>query len=259
MNEFEKNNLVSIIMPSYNSSRYIEDSIKSIVTQSYKNWELLIIDDGSTDESVNIIMNFCKTDKRIKLYKNRVNKGVSKTRNLGIDKAKGNWIAFLDSDDIWEKTKLQKQIDFYKKTGSGFIFTGAKYIDENGQLYKGVFEIPEIVSYKNLLSQNVITCSSVLIKRDIIGEHKMERDDIHEDFAFWLKILKEVNYAYGINEQLLIYRICKNSKSGNKIKSLIMAYKTYKYMGINSIVAVFYMQIYILKNLKKYSIIKKIN
>ena len=244
--------LVSIVMPAYNSEKYISDSINSVIKQTYTDWELIIIDDCSKDNTLSIVKEFQATYNNIRIYRNDENSGVSKTRNKGIYEAQGEWIAFLDSDDMWEENKLAIQMKYAQKNNANFMFTGVSYIDENGSYYKGIFEVPEKVAYKKLLKQNIISCSSVLVKKSYFTDIKMENDNIHEDFCVWLKILRLEPFAYGINQPLLIYRISRNSKSGNKIKSLKMAYKTYRYLGINPVKACYFMLFYIAKNLKKY-------
>ena len=158
-------NLISIIMPAYNCEKYIGEAIDSVLAQSCRNWELIIIDDGSADNTSSIITEYLQKDSRISLLSNEKNIGVSATRNRGIEFAKGNWIAFLDSDDIWTPYKLEKQIETAQEKNGEFIFTGSAYINEEGKPYKGIFEVPEKVSYKELRKQNVISCSSVLIKK----------------------------------------------------------------------------------------------
>jgi len=251
--------LVSVIMPVYNCEKYVVDAINSVLKQTYSNLELIVIDDGSRDNTIKIIENLSKQDSRIKLIKNEKNLGVSATRNKGITYAKGEWIAFLDSDDIWISTKLEKQLKYADEVGAEFIFTGVAYINENNEPYKGIFEVPCKVSYKNLLKQNVITCSSVLIKKYFFKTIKMKNDKMHEDYAVWLRILKTGVYAYGINEPLLIYRISKNSKSGNKIKTIKMTYRVYRFIGINPICSLYYMLNHVLRSVIKYRRIKTLN
>jgi teichuronic acid biosynthesis glycosyltransferase TuaG len=249
-----KNNdkLISIVMPAYNSEKYIEDAINSVLAQTYKGWELLVLDDGSTDGTKQIVENICKMNSRVKYIKNKKNLGVSATRNKGVKLSNGEWIAFLDSDDMWEPSKLQKQIDFCTKNVADFVFTGSSFINEKGHHFKGVFEVPAEVSYKKLRNHNVISCSSVLISKKYLKSIHMEKDEIHEDYAVWLKILKTGVIAYGINESLLIYRISRNSKSGNKLKTIVKTYKVYKFVGINSIGSIYFTIRHLLASLLKY-------
>ncbi|MBF0705383.1 glycosyltransferase family 2 protein [Alkalihalobacillus hwajinpoensis] len=249
-------NFISIIMPSYNCENFIEDAIRSVIEQTYKQWELIVIDDGSVDNTNRIIEKLSNTDSRIRFYINDENQGVSATRNKGLSLAVGDWIAFLDSDDMWEKTKLEKQMLHARNSKSEFLFTGSSFINESGEYYQGEFKVPELVDYRKLKKHNVISCSSVLIKKRYFDDVKMENDDIHEDYAVWLKVLKSNTVAHGINEPLLIYRISRKSKSGNKIKTIKMTYKVYRFIGINPISSLYYMVSHILGSIKKYKKIK---
>lgn len=248
----ENESLVSVIMPAYNAEKYIQDSIESVISQTYCNWELLIIDDGSKDNTQMIIERYKLKDNRIISLKNDKNVGVSATRNRGIDFANGKWIAFLDSDDVWEKTKLEKQIKLADTQDVDFIFTGVSYMNENSEPYKGIFEVPFSVDYKELRNQNVISCSSVLVNKKYFNNIKMERDDMHEDYAVWLRILKQGTVAYGLNEQLLKYRISRDSKSGNKIKTLKMTYKVFRFVGINPLGSAYFTTKHVLASVGKY-------
>ncbi len=248
--------LISIVMPAYNCEKYITESINSVINQSYKNWELLVLDDGSKDETLNIINEFGQKDSRIKVFPNGKNMGVSATRNRGIDLATGNWIAFLDSDDMWTTDKLENQLAIVEEKLAEFVFSGASYIDESGRPYKGIFEVPEMVTYKKLRNHNVISCSSVLVKKKYFENIKMEKDEMHEDFAVWLRILKLGINAYGVNKPLLIYRISKNSKSGNKLKSIKMTYNVFRFIGINPFSAVYYTVRHLLASVSKYEKIR---
>ena len=244
--------LVSIVMPAYNCEKIIAESINSIIFQTYQNWELIVIDDGSKDNTLKVINEFGDRDPRIKPMNNEKNMGVSATRNRAIEKASGDWIAFLDSDDMWESTKLEKQMKVAKEKSAEFLFTGANYINEDGEPFKGIFEVPEKVSYKKLRNQNVISCSSVLIKKKFFDNIKMEKDEMHEDYAVWLRVLKLGVTAYGVNEPLLIYRISRNSKSGNKIKTVKMTYKVFRFVGINPIGSAYFMMRHVLASVGKY-------
>jgi teichuronic acid biosynthesis glycosyltransferase TuaG len=244
--------LVSVIMPAYNCDRYIEEAIYSVINQTYQSWELIVIDDCSKDKTAHIIEKLLKVDARIRYYKNDNNNGVSATRNRGIALANGAWIAFLDSDDRWDRMKLEKQMMIAVNKNIEFLFTGSSYINENGDFYKGVFNVPEIVTFKKLRKHNVISCSSVLINKRFFNHIKMEKDEMHEDYAVWLKILKGGVCAYGINEPLLTYRISKNSKSGNKLKTIKMTYKVYRFLNINPLSSAFFTVSHVILSLKKY-------
>lgn len=246
------NDLVSVVMPAYNCEKYIVEAVESVLKQTYSNLELIIIDDGSKDSTLEILNNYVKKDSRVKVFQNEKNSGVSATRNRGISIAKGNWIAFLDSDDIWGEDKLQKQMDCAEKYNAQFVFTGVSYIDEEGNSYNGVFQVPDQISYKKLLRQNVITCSSVLVQKKYFENIKMEKDEMHEDYAVWLRILRLGITAYGISAPLLTYRISRNSKSGNKIKTVKMTYKVFRFIGINPVGATYFMISHIFASVGKY-------
>lgn len=248
----KNHDLVSIIMPAYNCEKYVVEAIESVLKQTYSNFELIVIDDGSKDSTLKIINDYAEKDTRVKALQNEKNSGVSATRNRGISIAKGNWIAFLDSDDIWTEEKLEKQMNYANINNADFIFTGSSYIDEEGKPYSGIFEVPEKVSYKKLLRQNVITCSSVLVKKKYFENVKMEKDEMHEDYAVWLRILKLGVTAYGVNEPLLIYRISRNSKSGNKMKTVKMTYKVFRFIGINPIGSAYFMMRHVMASVGKY-------
>lgn len=250
--ENDYNELISIVMPAYNCEKYIVQSINSILQQSYRNWELIVIDDCSTDNTPLILEQMQKEDTRIKYYRNEFNSGVSETRNKAIEIAKGEWIAFLDSDDMWEKFKLEKQILFSRKNNCKFVFTGSCYINEKGDKFNGIFQVPKRVDYKKLRRHNVISCSSVLIKKHFFESIKMQHDNMHEDYAVWLRVLKSGVYAYGINEPLLIYRISKNSKSGNKLKTITMTYKVFRFLEMGVFSSIYYSGCHIYNALHKY-------
>lgn len=144
------NDSISIVMPAYNCEKYVSESIKSVINQTHKNWELIVINDGSMDNTLSVISKIAIKDSRIRILNNSSNMGVSETRNRGIEQSNGNWIAFLDSDDVWETSKLEKQVDLANEKNAEFIFTGSSYIDDDGIPYKGIFEIDEEVTYHTL-------------------------------------------------------------------------------------------------------------
>lgn len=249
---------ISIIMPAYNAEKYILEAIESVQNQTYSNWELLILDDNSTDDTEKLVQKKILEDKRIFYYKNSKNKGVSYTRNKGINIAKGDWIAFLDSDDVWSKEKLEKQFLLIKNYPQAkLLFTGSAFIDEKSRLLNYTLSVPTEIDYKTLLKQNIISCSSVLVKKEYVCKFNMPNDTMHEDFAVWLQILKEIPIAYGINEPLLLYRLSSNSKSSNKIKAAKMTLKVYQYIGLSIPEIIYYFCCYTIRSLKKYKNINR--
>lgn len=249
--------LISIIMPAYNAEKYIDESIMSVINQTWKNWELLIIDDCSTDSTKKIINKYTSLDTRIRLLSNTNNQGVSYTRNKGIQESHGNWVAFLDSDDLWTPDKLSMQVDLINKTNALFTFTGSAFIDENGMALKYTLSVPDQIGYEELLKQNLISCSSVLISKPLLLSHPMIEGNIHEDFFTWLTILRDENInAYGVSSPALIYRIHSSSKSAKKWKAAIMNWKVYRKIGLSLVMCCYYQSHYIFRNVKKYSNIK---
>ena len=232
--------MVSIVMPAYNAEKYIREAIQSVLCQTYEEWELLVIDDCSTDGTYSVVEKMSKDDDRIKLYKNQQNMGVSQSRNKAVELARGEWIAFLDSDDAWMPEKLSKQVSIAKTASDMVIcYTASSFIDDDGKPYDYVMEVEETISYKTLLSKNLISCSSVMIRSSVMKQIKMPSDKMHEDYYVWLKVLREGGKAYGINEPLLRYRLAANSKSSNRLKSAKMSYRTYRAVGYNFLTASF--------------------
>lgn len=249
-----ENEKISIIMPMFNSEKYIIDAIKSVINQKYIDWELIVINDGSRDKSREIVQKFMIKDSRIKLVDMKINQGIACARNIGIEKAEGRYLAFLDSDDIWNKSKLDKQIKIIKK-GQSFVFSGCEIVEDNGKPANIYRKVPKYVSYKKLLKGNVIPTSSVLLDRNFILPFKMPRMN-HEDYATWLKLLKDNDVkAYGINEPLVSYRKSENSISKNKIKALNWTWHVYrdseKFGNVKSVYCLFR---FILNTSKKYLI-----
>jgi len=231
--------LISIIMPAYNADKTIETAICSVLTQTYKNFELIIIDDCSSDATAAIIEKYANKNSAICICRNDCNKGIAYSRNTGIAAAKGEWIAFLDSDDLWREDKLQKQVDFIRETGAVISYTASAFIDADGHSCEYTLPAQYKITYKDLLKRNLMSCSSVIVRRDIMQKIKMSGGMMHEDYAAWLQILRETNFAFGLNEPLLTYRVSKNSWSGNRLKSARMIFETYKYVGYGTITAFF--------------------
>ena len=248
--------LVSIITPAYNAAAYIAETIESVLAQTYTNWEMLIVNDCSKDNTAEIVQSYAEKDKRIKLINLKQNSGAAIARNTAIQNAKGRYIAFLDSDDLWKKEKLQKQIEFMQKNGYAFTFHNFIMFNdgmkkENGKLIK----VARQTNYKTLLKgNNTGGCLAVCIDRSIVKNVSMPNQR-HEDYICWLNILKEYKInGYGINEVLGYYRVGKVSVSSNKFKSAIWTWNVYRKSQRFSILkSMYYMCFYVVNGLKKHS------
>lgn len=245
--------LVSIITPAYNCEKYLSESIDSVITQSYKNWEMIIVDDNSTDRTLDIANEYAKRDNRIKVVHLDLNRGVANARNVAIENSNGKYIAFLDSDDNWKEHKLETQIKFMEKNNYYFSFTSYELVDEYGNKLNKVMYVPEKIDFKELLKGNSIPCLTVVLNKEVISEIYMPEIK-HEDYATWLNILKAGIVAYGLDINLASYRISNASLSGNKIKSAKWTWDIYtKYLNIKWTKALFYMMFYIYRAIKKRS------
>lgn len=244
--------LISIIMAAYNTEKTIEQAINSVLSQTYTNFELLVVNDCSTDRTAELVKSIAAKDSRVRLISNVKNSGVSYTRKHGLEEAKGSWIAILDSDDAWAPKKLEKQIDLQRRTNADLLFTGSAFMDSDGQPIDWYLHAPAEVTYRQLLKQNVLSNSSALVRKELYAKHYAIGDGMHEDFAIWLSILKKGTKAYGVDEPLLIYRIAKSSKSGNKVKAARQNWNTYRYVGLNLMEAIYYECWYIFNGIRKY-------
>lgn len=234
-----KKPLVSIITPCYNSEVFIHKTIESVLEQSYDNWEMLITDDGSTDNSVELITNLSQQDDRIKLFK-IMNSGAAVARNNSIKHAKGVFIAFLDIDDLWLPKKLELQIKFMLEHNYLLTYTSYQRMSENGVLLNKIIEAKEKLSYNNMLTSNKIGCLTAVYNQEVLGKVYMPLIRKRQDYALWLKILKKIDFAYGLNEVLSLYRLNDVSMSSNKIEMLKWNWKLFKQVeNKNFIVASF--------------------
>lgn len=214
----QKQLLVSVIMPAYNAEEYISEAVQSVMAQTYTNWELLILDDCSTDGTADKARCFSDLDPRITLYSNPKNIGVALTRNKGMALAKGSWVALLDSDDIWHKDKLEKQLVAAENTGADIIYCSYSLMDKNGE-HLSDFIVPERTSYDDMLRKNVIGCSTVFMRSPILIHHHFSTEHYHEDYVLWLELLKSGYIAAASTDVLVDYRIVDGSRSNDKLKS----------------------------------------
>lgn len=214
-----KNNLVSIIVPTYNVERFIEGTIQSIQAQTYPHWELLLTDDCSTDATVSIIKKYSEKDHRIKLHIFKKGKGAGVARNNSIKRAQGRFIAFLDSDDRWLPTKLEEQISFMVKNDYAFTFTAFATCWEDDTIIETV-SCPKRISYWQSLADNKVRTLTVIYDRRLLGKLYMVAIRSRQDWVLWLTILKKVKYGYGLQKTLAIYRYTSNSLSSSKLRLL---------------------------------------
>ena len=220
---------VSVIIPAYNAEATIKASIDSVLMQTFTDWELIIVDDCSTDSTVSIAMAFAAEDSRIRLLQNPKNAGVAATRNKALSHAQGKWIAFLDSDDLWRSDKLELQLQFAEEMDAKITYTGTAYMNATGEMFNYYLPAVTKLSYKALLRRNLMSCSSVMVRRDVMVP--FPQGYMHEDYAVWMQILRNEGCAYGLDEPLLIYRMSGQSKSSNRVRSAKMTYNAYKHAG----------------------------
>lgn len=246
------NSKFSVIMPAYNAAKFIKESIESVLSQSYGNWELIVINDASTDNTKEIVNSYTLKDKRVKLINLERNKGIANARNIGIQHVTGRYVSFLDSDDLWKNEKLEKQKKFMEKNNVVFCYTEFELIDEVGKLLNQKRVVPESLEYKELLKVNHIGCLTVTI--DLRTIKKVEMPYIkHEDYATWLRILKDYNIkAYGLKESLAYYRKTSTSTSANKLLTLKWTWDIYSnFLGYGKFKAIFLMCSFIINTIKK--------
>lgn len=218
---------VSIIIPMYNAEKFIARAIESVCSQTYQNWELLIINDKSKDKSFEIANEFATKDDRIKIVDAKENVGVVRGRNQLIEKATGKYIAFLDADDFWHEKKLEKQINFMKEKGATISCTEYTRVREDETKINEVV-IKEKISYKDMLKNNYLGCLTVIYDAQKLGKRYFKQRDKNEDYVLWLEIVKEVKVIYGLKENLAFYRVLDNSRSSNKFKTAKVRWEIYR-------------------------------
>jgi len=245
--------LISIVTANYNAEKFIAGTIDSVIRQSYQNWEMIIVDDSSTDNSLSIIEKYLKKDGRIRLIQLKKNSGPAIVRNKAIAEAKGRFIAFLDSDDLWKPEKLKKQLDFMLKNDYALTYTHYDLIDEEGMQYGKTFKAPTKVSYHDMLKTCSIGCLTAMYDTEKLGKVYMPLIKKGQDYATWLKILNMIPYAYGLNESLALYRRRQKSVSSNKIRAFGHQWNIYRNVEkLNILKSAYYITNYAYYGLKKY-------
>ena len=242
--------LVSIVTPVHNSSQTMRNTIDSIRSQTFTNWELILVDDASSDDSVKIAAEYAALDKRIKPVTLTQNIGAAKARNVAIDNARGQYIAFLDSDDAWDNLKLEKQLSFMRENGYALTYTA--YRTTKGRIIKA---LPEL-DYEHLIANNAIGCLTVMVDRRKTGDFSMPNLKKGEDHLTWLLIMKRGFKAYGLNEVLATYTVGNSgSLSGNKFKAAQRQWFNYRQvLGFNFFKSSIYFIKYVYYSLRKHGL-----
>ena len=221
--------LISIVMPVHNAEKYVRQSVASVKRQSYQNWELILVEDASTDRTPEILERLAGRDSRIRLIKNEGDHGASYARNAGIAAARGRYLAYLDADDIWSRHKLEEQLAFMKAKKAAFSFTAYEFGDADAKGTGKVVRVPEKLDYKRALSRTVIFTSTVMFDLAHVGKELIYMPHIKsEDTASWWKVLKSGVTAYGINKVYVVYRITGSSLSSDKIEALRRIWNLYR-------------------------------
>lgn len=245
---------VSVIMPAYNAQRFIEEAIRSVQKQTVEDWELLVIDDNSTDRTCEIVEQLAKEDPRIILLKNEHNVGPAQSRNHGLEVSCGKYVAFLDSDDFWYEKKLEKQLALAEKRRAGLVYSSYDIVDEEGKPDRSALIVPKELSFEDLLKNNVIGCSTVLLSKRAALLHRFQLNFYHEDYIMWLELLQEGFRACGCTEVLVGWRYMKQTRSGNKWNSALMRWKIYRdYLHFPFLKSVRYFAQYAISGFRKYS------
>lgn len=236
------NDLVSILIPTYNTEKFIRATLQSVQNQSYSNWEIILVDDASTDQTVSIIEEFAQNDNRIKLFKLEKNSGNGFARNIALEKASGKYIAYLDADDLWFPEKLEKQIRFLKAKNLPFTFSFYDWIDDDGNNLKRRVETPVPLTYNQLFFCNYVGNLTAIYDADFFGKIKLESSQKRQDWRLWLTILKQIKTAEAIPESLAFYRIRKDSISSSKFKLIKHNFGVYReFHGYNLVFSVLLM------------------
>jgi glycosyltransferase involved in cell wall biosynthesis len=236
------NELVSIIIPTYNTEKFIGDTLQSVQNQTYQNWEMILVDDASTDRTVSVIEEFAKNDSRIKLFKLEKNSGNGFARNIAVEKAVGKYIAYLDADDLWFSNKLEKQIGFLKANNIHFSFSFYDCIDEEGNSLNRRVEAPINLTYDELFFCNYVGNLTAIYDADYFGKIILEATQKRQDWRLWLTILKQIQFTKPVPEPLAFYRIRKDSISSSKFKLIKHNFGVYReFHGFNFVFSVLLM------------------
>jgi teichuronic acid biosynthesis glycosyltransferase TuaG len=245
-------NLVSIITPAFRCANVVGDTIRSVIAQTHADWEMLIAEDCSPDNTREVIRDWTRNEPRVKLIEMPANGGPAAARNAALERASGRWLAFLDSDDLWLPQKLERSLAFARDHEAAFVFTGFRRIDAAGSLEGRYLAPPRTLSYTQLLGNTAIATSTVLLDRHKVGTVRMTKT-YYDDFDCWLKLLKPGRLAHGLDEDLMRYRILGQSVSRNKRNSAVKVWRAYRDLEkLGLIASSWYFTQYAVRGLLKY-------
>ena len=227
----EKSPVVSIVTPVYNVEKFIRETMDSVRAQTYEDWELLLVEDGSTDGTPEVIQGYLEEtgESRIRLIRQEKNGGAARARNRGVKEARGRYLTYVDADDLWAPEKLERQLQFMAEKKAAFSFTGYEFADENGKGTGKIVKVPGTINYKEALKNTTIFTSTVMFDVEQIPKEELEMPVIKsEDTALWWKVLRSGCVAYGLNENLVKYRRAGKSLSSNKLEAIRRIWNLYR-------------------------------
>lgn len=244
--------MISVITPAYNAEAYVAETIESVLAQTYTDWEMIIVDDCSTDRTYEIAVRYSENDGRIKVIRHENNSGVAAARNTALDAASGDYVAFLDSDDMWFPDKLRIQYDFMEKHGYVLTYTKYQIVMTDGERGKQI-DVPEKMTYCDIFKNTAIACLTVMVNRKVSGNFYMPPLKHTEDQCAWQDILKRGYDAYGLNETLALYRCGNTSLTSDKKKVIKRQWSTYRdYYHFSVPKSLYYFCCYAINALKKH-------
>lgn len=245
-------NLVSIVTPTYKAANFVSETVRSVQAQTYANWEMLVVDDCSPDDTVRVVSRLAEDEPRLRLIRQSRNGGPAAARNAAIAAARGRWLAFLDSDDLWLPEKLERQIEFQRRHAAKLSYTEFRRISADGSKVGALVRVPARLSYRSLLGNTAIATSTVIVDRALAGDVRMKKI-YYDDFGCWLDILRNGGFAVGLREDLMRYRVLGGSVSRNKRKSAVEVWRTYRSVeGLGALESLYYFSQYALRGALKY-------
>lgn len=247
-----KSPYITVVMPNYNGHRFVEQAIDSVLAQTYHNFELVVVDDCSKDDSLQLINQKAQNDSRIRIIALEKNSGVANARNVGIKAAKGEYIALLDNDDLWTEDKLERQVVIAER-GADIVYCSYNFIDEQNNEIKKPFIVPKQTNFNKMLASSVISCSTSLIKTELMQAHPFNPEFYHEDYVLWMELLRVCPTAYGDEKVLMHYRQVTGSRSNKKSNAAKERWNTYrKALNLNLVTSAWAFVRYAVNGVMKY-------